>query len=121
METLSTANGSPEEQASPLVQYVVLRKDLGEGGLGWPLGSITAQACHASTAALWMSKDQETTKEYCSQDNLDNMHKVVLHVKGETQLINLSRKLEEADVMHKLWTEQPENFATCLATRPYVK
>ena len=45
----------------------------------------------------------------------------MLHVKGETQLKNLSAKLVEAGVVHKLWTEQPENFATCLATKPYVK
>ena len=30
-------------------------------------------------------------------------------------------KLAEAGVDHKLWMEQPENFATCLATRPYRK
>ncbi len=37
--------------AEDLVQYLVLRKDLWSS-LKWPLGSIIAQACHASTAAL---------------------------------------------------------------------
>ena len=46
---------------------------------------------------------------------------VVLQVKGETQLVNLSQKLTDAGVTHKLWMEQPENFPTCLATRPYMK
>ena len=44
---------------------------------------------------------------------------VVLEVKSETQLKNLSSKLEEAGVKHKLWIEQPENYPTCLATKPY--
>ncbi len=44
---------------------------------------------------------------------------VVLEVKGESQLRFLSQKLEEAGVKHKLWIEQPENYPTCLATKPY--
>ena len=39
--------------ADPLVQYVVLRKDLrpdAEGG--WPFGSVVAQACHACVAVI---------------------------------------------------------------------
>jgi len=44
---------------------------------------------------------------------------VVLEVKGETQLRNLSEKLEAAGVRHKLWIEQPEDYPTCLATKPY--
>ena len=46
---------------------------------------------------------------------------VVLEVKGETQLLNLASKLQEAGVQHKLWIEQPENFPTCLATAPLQK
>lgn len=46
---------------------------------------------------------------------------VTLEVKGETQLRNLAQKLEIGGVAHKLWMEQPENFPTCLATKPYRK
>lgn len=60
-----------------LVQYVVLRADLWKG-LGWPLGSIIAQACHAATAALWLSQQEPASQEYCAVDNLDHMHKVCL-------------------------------------------
>ena len=28
---------------------------------------------------------------------------------------------QEGGVHHKLWVEQPENYATCLAVRPYPK
>lgn len=61
--------------AEDLVQYVVLRKDLWDS-LKWPLGSIIAQACHASTAALWLSRDSVETSAYCSEETLDHMHKV---------------------------------------------
>lgn len=61
--------------AEDLVQYLVLRKDLWSS-LKWPLGSIIAQACHASTAALWLSKDSPATTAYCAAENLDHMHKV---------------------------------------------
>ncbi len=46
---------------------------------------------------------------------------VVLEIKSEVQLRNLAAKLSEAGVAHKLWVEQPEDFATCLATAPNRK
>ena len=63
------------EQAAVLVQYVVLRADLWKG-LSWPLGSIIAQACHAATAALWLSREEAASQQYCSEATLDHMHKV---------------------------------------------
>lgn len=42
-------------------------------------------------------------------------------MKGEAQLRGLSAKLAEAGVAHKLWVEQPEDYATCLATAPAPK
>lgn len=47
--------------------------------------------------------------------------KVVLEVKGEQQLQNLSNRLKGNSIEHKLWVEQPENVFTCLATAPYSK
>ena len=35
------------------------------------------QACHASTAALWQSRDSDTTQRYCAADRLDHMRKVI--------------------------------------------
>uniref|UniRef100_A0A7N0RCC4 peptidyl-tRNA hydrolase n=1 Tax=Kalanchoe fedtschenkoi TaxID=63787 RepID=A0A7N0RCC4_KALFE len=78
-----------------LVQYVVLRRDLIDV---WPLGSVVMQGCHASVCAIWMSKDDAHTAEYCSAGNIDSMHKVTLEVKGETGCIG-----------HKLWIERTEN------------
>ena len=76
----STTESAAEPTVSPvaaedLVQYVVLRKDLWDNH-HWPLGSIIAQACHASTAALWLSRQSDETSVYCSAEKLDHMHKV---------------------------------------------
>jgi|MDSW01.2.fsa_nt_gb peptidyl-tRNA hydrolase len=116
--TASDADAPPP--SSPLVQYVVLRKDLGQG-LGWPLGSVCAQAAHAAVAAVWTFKDHDDTRAYCAPGAIDEMRKVVLEVKGEAQLTTLAGRLTEAGVDHKLWMEQPENYPTCLSTRPYRK
>ena len=69
----STSGSQPA--ADPVVQYVVLRRDLWTE-MKWPLGSIVAQACHASTAVMWMNRDDEVTSSYLAPENLDHMHKV---------------------------------------------
>ncbi|KAG0527343.1 hypothetical protein BDA96_06G225600 [Sorghum bicolor] len=107
-----------KEAVDVLVQYVVLRRDLADA---WPLGSVVAQGCHAAVSAVWAHRDHPDTAAYCAPDNLDRMHKVTLEVKGETQLKNLSEKLQAAGVRHKLWIEQPENIPTCIATAPCPK
>ncbi|KAF4354738.1 hypothetical protein F8388_021051 [Cannabis sativa] len=119
----STPLASPEDvdktqSFDVLVQYVVLRRDLIDT---WPLGSVVTQGCHASVSAIWSNKEDPHTLEYCNPDNIDSMHKVTLEVKGETQILNLSEKLTAGGIAHKLWIEQPENFPTCLATKPYPK
>lgn len=48
-ESEKAPSPSPSMPDVPIVQYVVLRKDLWSEK-GWPLGSIVAQACHASSA-----------------------------------------------------------------------
>ncbi|TXG62374.1 hypothetical protein EZV62_013737 [Acer yangbiense] len=109
---------SQNDNDDVLVQYVVLRRDLIDT---WPLGSVVTQGCHASVSAIWSHKDDPHTSQYCSPQNIDSMHKVTLEVKGETQIVNLSEKLTAGGIDHKLWIEQPENFPTCLATKPYPK
>ena len=59
-----------------LVQYIAVRGDLVDK---WPLGAIIAQACHASSAALHIFKDDNSTQQYLA--DLDRMHKVVLRVR----------------------------------------
>lgn len=60
-----------------LVQYVVVRRDLLDS-LKWPFGAVITQACHACTAIVHMTYNDEQTQMYLA--DLDNMHKVVLEV-----------------------------------------
>ena len=158
----SVAEGGEARQQDTVLQYIVIRKDLWTK-MGWPLGSFVTQACHAATAAMWLSRESPVTQAYCAPGNLDSMHKVrgaggggaaglsagrpawcpprsaaasghsltwitlfpplqvVLEVKGEAQLRALSEKLAAGGVAHKLWVEQPEGYATCLALAPLPK
>eukprot|EP00879_Flechtneria_rotunda_P009024 GHRR01009449.1.p1 GENE.GHRR01009449.1~~GHRR01009449.1.p1 ORF type:complete len:127 (+),score=2.53 GHRR01009449.1:204-584(+) len=59
----------------PIVQWVVLRRDLWTD-IGWPLGPVIAQACHASIAAMVTCMNDPVTHEYIAAENLDHMHKV---------------------------------------------
>jgi len=72
----NSSEGEGAKENDVFMQYIVLRKDLWKD-LKWPLGSVVAQACHAATSALWLSREDSTTKEYCSPTNIDNMHKVI--------------------------------------------
>lgn len=101
-----------------IVQYVVMRGDLLKE-LGWPVGALIAQGCHAVAATTHLFYDDEYTKQYLQ--NLDNMHKVVLEAPNEESLVKLKDKLIEANIKHKLWVEQPENIPTCLVSKPYPK
>ncbi len=107
--------------ASPsaiIVQYVVVRGDL-VASLKWPLGALIAQACHAATAVMHLNYNDGATQRYLA--DVDNMRKVVLEAPDESALRQLAAKLEENGVLHKLWIEQPEDYATCLAVKPYEK
>ena len=101
-----------------IVQYIIVRSDLVKT-LCWPLGALIAQACHASTAVMHEFYNHEDTQSYLR--DLDSMHKVVLEVKGEEELKKLKDKLVEGSIDHKIWIEQPEDYPTCLAVRPYPK
>ncbi|XP_076306737.1 putative peptidyl-tRNA hydrolase PTRHD1 [Tachypleus tridentatus] len=100
------------------VQYVVVRGDLLKT-LKWPVGAVIAQACHATTAVIHSFQNDPNVLSYTS--DLDRMHKVVLEAPDETSLWTLSEALTAASIDYKLWVEQPENFPTCLATKPYKK
>nr|CDS26323.1 peptidyl tRNA hydrolase PTRHD1 [Hymenolepis microstoma] len=102
--------------AQNLVQYIIIRTDL-KASLSWSIGSVIAQACHASTAALHRYTETEETKAYVS--DLDHMTKVILGVPDEVQLAKLAEKLENGNIDFVLWREKPENILTAIALRPY--
>lgn len=101
-----------------LVQYIIVRTDL-KTSLGWSIGSVIAQACHASTAALHKYAEAEETKVYVA--DLDNMTKVILGIPDEVQLAKFSEILKSESIDFVLWREKPENILTAIALRPYPK
>ncbi|XP_055641280.1 putative peptidyl-tRNA hydrolase PTRHD1 [Toxorhynchites rutilus septentrionalis] len=102
--------------ASRLVQYVVVN---GEIAKTWPKGAVIAQCCHAVSAISHLYSSDVDTIEYFQ--DLDNMHKVVLEAADASKLHSLSEVLQQNEIKHKLWIEQPENLATCIALKPYKK
>lgn len=58
---------------------------------------------------------------YASTHSCPVQLQVVKECKGETQLLNLAEKLTQDGIVHKLWVEQPENFPTALALKPYPR
>lgn len=60
-----------------IIQYVIVNKEI-ISKLGWPLGAVIAQCCHATTAVGHLYKDDPEVKTYFG--DVDNMHKVVLEV-----------------------------------------
>ena len=116
----SATTTKEEDNNEVLTQYIILRRDLWREK-AWPLGSIAAQVAHASVAALETFKTNEDSIKYVAKERLSSMTKVVLEVKGEAQLMTLSEKLTENNIDYYAWREQPEDYATCVALRPYRK
>ena len=79
-----------EQEEDTIVQFIVVRRDLLKT-LEWPVGSVIAQACHASTAVMFEHRNDESVLAYLS--NLGSMHKIVKECKGEPQLLTLADKL----------------------------
>ena len=99
--------------AAPIVQYVVVRGDLLHV-LKWPLGAIITQACHASSAALHLFRNDSYTEKYTAE--LDHMHKVVLEVIFNFSILYCTLENVLSPNSHKLHyrpsTGRPVNIVT---------
>merc|ERR1712216_112788 len=101
--------------SNPLIQYIVIREDL-----GWPLGAVCAQAAHAGIAAVSDARDANCpdTELYTSKGNRPHMRVSVLAIPNTQKLLQLVEKLKNREVKHHLWVEQPENVPVAIATWP---
>ncbi|XP_061477924.1 putative peptidyl-tRNA hydrolase PTRHD1 [Rhineura floridana] len=102
-----------------LVQYMVLQGDLQREPLSWPLGALVVQACHVALAVVHAHYEHPDTEEYLAQGS--SMRTVVLEAPDECALTALAETLQQNSIDHKVWTEQPDNIATCIALRPCPK
>lgn len=117
LNDINTANKPDDlnkEKNDPIVQYIAIRSDL-----KWPKGALIAQGAHASVAAIHLNYNDSETVKYLN--NLDSMHKVVVGVPSQNDLVDLNELLLKNNIKFKLWTEQPENSPVCIATKPYYK
>lgn len=125
----SSATTAPAEKKKPIVQYIFLRRDLGD----WPAGAMAAQAAHASVAAIAeaLSAGSPSTQEYISANNLPHMTKNVFGVDSLEQLEEIRDAWNEQQFgaivdsssdttapSSYWWVEQPENVPTAFATWP---
>ena len=112
--TTSDQQQQQQQKEEAIVQYIAMRNDL-----KWPKGALIAQGAHCSVAAIHLNYSDADTVRYLS--DLDRMHKIVVAVPSQAELVELSAALERAGLKFKLWTEQPENIPVSLATKPYPK
>ncbi|XP_058060148.1 putative peptidyl-tRNA hydrolase PTRHD1 [Anopheles bellator] len=102
--------------AAKLYMYIIVN---GEIAKTWPKGALIAQCCHAVACTFHLYGSDSEYSEYFN--DLDNMHKVVLEAPDATKLLGLGEALQQGDIKHKVWIEQPENIPTCIAVKPYRK
>jgi peptidyl-tRNA hydrolase len=103
-----------------LVQYVVMRSDLIKTRK-WNIGGLIANGSHACVSAIvqFQAQGDADVAAYVAPDALAKMHKVVLSVPNEDELAATSALLDRSHIKHVVWTEQPENYRSCLALKPY--
>ena len=107
-----------EEKKEIIVQYIVVRNDLPRNQ-DRSFNTLISHTASAATAAIHMCYKHEHTEEYLQ--DLDDLRKTIFQVDDEEQMFDLDNKLMLNKVDYKMWIKQPENYATCIATRPYPK
>lgn len=112
-QVMSTAGATPPVPGSDLVQYVVVRTDL-----GWGTGALIAQGIHAAVAATHGDADCAHTKAYVAPSTVGQMTTLVLAASSAKALEDVAASLSGAGIRHELWREQPEDIPTALAARP---
>ena len=119
-------NDTSSSADSVLVQYVVMRSDLVKGHK-WNVGGLIANGCHASISVLAEHLNDADVRAYLGLAGADEqrpqtqMHKVVLSVKDEAELLDTASLLTRHSIVHRVWVEAPELLPSCLATRPYQR
>ncbi len=58
---------------------------------------------------------------FCSYEIKKTLFSLSFQAPDEESLKKIAESLQENDIDHKVWVEQPENYPTCIATKPYPK
>lgn len=99
------------------IQYILIITD---HLVGWPLGAVVAQACHAVSACMARFRDLPEYREYIADENIDGMRKAVLACTFR-KWTEIKENLVNGEVKFVEWHEQPENVLTAVALVPGLK
>lgn len=115
-------NDNKPSNKKPIVQYIVVRRDLAQEPYNWPPGAIAAQVAHVSVAAIAQGLETQDvdTAFYISESNLPHMTKYVYGVNSLTELEQIRNIWQDKIDSNNYywWIEQPENIPTAFATWP---
>ena len=81
-------------------------------GMGWPLGSICAQAAHAAVAAVWMYKDHADTVR--REEVLGLWQKQIMHVFSSLLKVPVFSLSAEAKNFAQHLTTASFDYTACL-------
>jgi peptidyl-tRNA hydrolase len=117
--TVTKGRMEMSDEADPLVQYIVVRRDLLQEPYNWPMGALIAQGAHAAVAAIWRYRHQNAfVGQYCEEASGTQMRTLVLEAPNERTLQEVAQRLASNQIEHVTWIEHPEAVCTALATAP---
>lgn len=99
------------------IQYILIITD---NVVGWPLGAIVAQGCHAVTACMAKYRNLPEYQDYIADENIGQMRKALLAC-TLAKWSDIKSRLEIEGVNFIEWYEQPENVLTSVALVPGSK
>jgi peptidyl-tRNA hydrolase len=88
------------------------------------VGGLISNATHAAISVIIENSQDKDTNNYTGTSALPpatQMHSVVLAANDQTELEQTVDKLKQNNIIYKVWIEQPENYPSCLATKPYQR
>ena len=98
---------------SDLVQYIVVRNDLGQ----LESGSLRTGLAASSTAAVHLY----CNSAYFKSIDDTNINKIILEVGSEHELMQLEDKLFSKNVDYKIWAKTPKSYPACISIQYYSK
>lgn len=87
----------------------------------WNIGGLIANGSHASISVITSQLNDSDVIAYIDPHNEHQMHKIVLSVNNDQELLIIAHRLDENNIIYKLWIEQPESIPSCLAIKPYQR
>ena len=105
-----------EEEKEVIVQYIIVRNDVYRNQER-SFNTILQHTSSAATSIIHKHYHHKNTREYLKDG--DDMKKKIFQVNDIKELSTLANLLQSNSIDFRIWVKEPDNIATCLATRPY--